>query len=259
MAGVSIVNPVETNSDGMTVAAVALQDQTSGIVDLFLQQTLNTVTLDATTILDSETIDLVAGHNVVIGDTIYLSESGIFSQFIATNVVTNTITLDSPIDKVFTTAATALRTTTNMNVDGSVTSQTFNICPRDGQKWDITRVILVIEATSNSMDFTGFGPLAALTSGCVLRTKNGTRNNLFNWKTNGDFINRSFEAVFEQKTGGGGSGFTSRTVFAGQNERGVTVRLRADDSDELQVLVQDDLTGATLTVLRVIAQGHIVV
>ena len=258
MAGVSIVNPVETNQDGMTVGAVALQDQTSPDVDLFLQQTINAVTLDATTILDSRTIDLVAGHNVVAGETIYLAESEVFSQFVVISVATDTITLDSPVDKVYTASATALRTTTKMNVDGS-TTQTFSIAPEAGQKWDITRVILVIESSANNMDFTEFGSLAALTNGCVLRSKDGSRANLFNWKTNGDFINRSFDSFFETKTGGGGSGFVARTTFAGQDQRGVTVRLRGDDNDELQVLVQDDLTGASLTSLRVIAQGHVVV
>ena len=110
----------------------------------------------------------------------------------------------------------------------------YIIKPIPGQFWDITRVIFIIESAANNMDFTEFGSIAALTNGCVLRKKDGVIQNVFNWKTNGEFINHSFDHSFQAKTGGGGSGFVSRSSFAGPSKRGVTIRLNGDDGDELQ-------------------------
>ena len=251
--------PIETSNQGTPGAAVFIQDQTTEDVDLYLHQVLNSITLAANTIVDSRTIDLVAGHNVVAGNGIMLSQEADFSQFIVLSVATDTITLDSPVDKVYKTQATCTRNTIDMRVDGSSTAEVFQIAPISGQVWDVTRIILVMESTSNQMDFTGFGSLSALTNGCVLRREDGNRKNLFNWKSNGDFINRSFDNVFQAKTGGGGSGFTARATYGGQSKRGVTIRLSGENGEALQVVIQDAITAAgTLTRFNVIAQGHVV-
>lgn len=254
------IRSFETSEEGTTALGVFIQDQTTPNINLILDNNVNAVTLASDTALDSTTITLIGGHGVLVGESIVLQEGDNVSQFEVLIVVSDTITLDSPIDHIYTAAGTAgQRTTTNMSVVGTLASPViFSIKPILGQRWDITRVIFVIESTANNMDFTGFGSISALTNGCVLRKKNGDRQNIFNWKSNGDIIHRAFDHEFEGKTGGGGSGFVVRTSFAGQGKQGVTIRLDGDINEEIQVLIQDDLSSMQLTKIFMIAQGHLV-
>lgn len=250
----------ETSAEGNTALKTFTQDQTSPVVDLAFHRNLNTFTLAANTVLDTNTFTAEPSHLITIGNSICFLEGANFSQFNVLDVVANVITIDSPMDKVYTPSGTSIHHTFDMRFLGTAGSPgTYIIKPLPGQSWDITRVIFVIESTANNMDFTGFGSIAPLINGCVLRKKDGDRQNYFNWKTNGDFINRSFDHNFQSKTGGGGSGFTARSTFASPGRRGVAIRLTGDSGDELQVLVQDDLTGASLTKVFMIAQGHVVV
>lgn len=249
----------ETSEDGDTGQAVFVQDQTTEVIDLNLHRNLANVTLASKTALDDLTIDLEPGHGFTTGESICLLEGQVVSQFNVLNVVSDTITIDSPMDKIYTEAATAIRHTFDMRVDGSSTPQIYRIAPIPGQTWDITRVILVMESTANNMDFTEFGSLAALDNGCVLRKTDGVHKNMFNFKSNGEFINRSFDALFQTKTGGGGSGFSSRTTFGGQSRRGVVIRLDGNKGDEFQCVIQDAISAAgTLSKFFMIAQGHMV-
>lgn len=84
---------------------VNVQDQTSTVLDFFFREVLNTITLAINTTPNTNTITLAAGHNVVAGDTIVLKEGVAYFQANVLNVATNTITLDSPVDFPFTTAA----------------------------------------------------------------------------------------------------------------------------------------------------------
>ena len=52
----------------------------------------------------------------------------------------------------------------------------------------------------------------------------------------------------------GQDGFLFRLTFAGMNKLGVAIRL--NPGEDLQFLVQDDLSG--ITVLEVTAEGHVV-
>ena len=108
------------------------------------------------------------------------------------------------------------------------------------------------------MDFTTFGGLAALANGCVLRylQEDLTFINSFAWRTNDELIERSFDHNFQSKIGGGSHGFVARSTWSGQDKRGVTIRLDGALFEELQIVVQDDLTG--LDKFRVVSQGHIV-
>lgn len=250
----------EVSAGGNIGAAVFIQDQTTNSVDLMFHNILASVTLSTKTVVGLSTVEMTSGHGFSSGEGIGFYEGEFFSQFTVLSVATDTLTLDSAMDKVYTTAANVDRQSYNLKVDGSSTPVVFHVGPHSGQKWDITRVILVMESTANAMDYTGFGPLSPISNGCVVRKSDGVINNVFNWKTNGDFVNRSSIHSFESKTGGGGSGFMAMTTFAGQNNRGVTVRLDGNKNDEIQTLVQDDLvTGATaLTKFQMIAQGHVV-
>jgi len=221
--GVSLPGLVETSAGGNQALKVFIQDQTTESFDLFFHR------------------ELQEGQHT--------------SQFEILGDAVDVITDDNLIDHVYTTAAVIQRSSTNMNVDGSVTPVIFQIDPQGTQAWDVTRVILVIE-DSSSMDFSQFGSLAPLTNGVLLRVTNGESHNLFSWKTNGDIINRCFDHSFQQNSGQNFRGFTVRCTYGGQSKRGVTLRLLGIDSDEAQVIIRDDLTG--LSKVRLIAQGHAV-
>ena len=107
------------------------------------------------------------------------------------------------------------------------------------------------------MDFSLFGGATALSKGCLLRVKqaNGSFNNLFIWATNGEFTIRSLDSIFQAKVGGGEHSFVARSTFGGQHKRGVVVRLEGLKGEELQVVIQDDLTLGN-SLVTMIAQGH---
>lgn len=246
----------ETDARGSKAVKVFIQDQASVILDCYMTQQLASVTLALDTIADTQTITLTGGHGTTAGEFINLGEGANFSQFEVISVATDVLTLDSLMDIVYTTSATVERASPDMNVDGSSTPVIFRIAPITGQEIDVTRCIFNIEDTAQ-MDFETFGSGAALTNGCFLRLHNGTINNIFNWKTNGQFINRSFDHDFLTNIGNSNRGFTARTTFAGASKRGVTIRLVGADGDEFQVIVQDNLTAQDE--IRMVAQGHAVV
>ena len=226
---------VESDGD----QAVAIQDQHSTVIDLYMQDH-----------------GVVGGHGVIVGEYLGFKEDGHVYEGEVVTVAVNDITLDSPLDYTFTSASSPSHIhSVNMGVDGSVTTQEFHVPPPPAQEWEITRIIFVIE-DGTVMDTSKFGGIAGLTNGVVLRVVNGDTKNFFNVKTNGELAGRSFDLAYDDKAPAGLYGLRCRVSFAGQSKRGVTIRLDGDTSDELQLLIQDDLTG--LAKFTAIVQGHVV-
>jgi len=170
-------------------------------------------------------------------------------------VVGDVITMDTPFNHAYSSLDTFSRNSIDLRVNGSVTPVAFSVAPLAGQTNDVTRVTLLIES-AQAMDFTQFGSISPLTVGCVLRVKRaeGEYKNLINFKTNGDFIEEAVDPVFQDKKGGGGFGFTATLIFAGQQNRGVVIRLDGTRGEQLELIVQDNLsTGLTKFHMR--AQG----
>lgn len=237
---------------------VNIQDQFTDVFDLHLTKELNAFTIAVNTSIDDTTFTATAGHLIVVGDMLCIREGTSFYQGEATNVATDVITLDTPLQFAFTTSATCTRDLFNMNVNGSVTPVIFTLSPHDltaGIEWDLVRFVGIIEDTT-IMDTAKFGGIAALTNGIVVRKKNGTYNNLFNAKSNGDLASHVFDVVYDDRAPSGSFGFRFRRTMGGQSKNGVTIRLKVNDGDEFQIIIQDDLTG--LTKFHIIAQGHIV-
>lgn len=238
---------------------VNLQDQHTQIIDLHLTQEQDTFTLAAGIPIDTLVFNVVGGHTIAVGEMLCLREDAAFMQAEVLNVAVNAITIDTPTDFAFTVAAVCSNNIFDLSVDGSVTSQTFGVGLgglQAGESWDITRLILLIE-DNVVMDTAKFGGIGALTNGVVLRARNGIVKNLFNVKTNGEFAVHSYDVTYDDKAPAGLFGIRIRSTFAGQEKRGVTIRLDRDTEDSLDLIIQDDLRD--LSTFRAVAQGHVVI
>jgi hypothetical protein len=259
----------ETSNRGTTSLGVSIQDQTTDVLTVPFLQARATITLASDAAIDDRTLDLVAGHGTLFGETIELAEIGT-SFFMQTEVIDpaglaapgtpvpgNIIDIDQLVNRTYTTAgALAARSTDEMNIDGSVTPQIFSILPLSSQAGDMVRVIFEMRDTA-SMDFSTFAGQPSLNRGCMIRVKrpDGTFKNLFNFKDNGDIIEQGFDHNFLlPRQGNTIKGFTSRVTWGGQSKHGVVIRVDGALGEELQMVIQDDLT--TLDRFHLIAQGH---
>lgn len=268
----------ETSNRGTTGLGVFVQDQTTPVLTTPFLQTRSSISLSADTVIDSRSIQLTAGHNTLFGETIELAESGTANFMQATvidplgvaadgvAVAGNVITLDSPVNRIYTVAGSiALRSAKSMLVDGRMVSQggpgpqIFSVLPLPDQSGDMVRIILEMRgAAGGTMDFTTFGSSPELLNGVVVRVKEqgGTFRNLFNFKSNSDFIEQGFDHSFLNPKGGNTvPGFTSRVTWGGQSKHGVVIRLDGSLGEELQIIIQDDLTVGN-TRFHLTAQGH---
>jgi hypothetical protein len=242
---------VPTESNGGV--PVNQQDQTTPLLILPFHQTLGSVTLDGSTVLDSHTIDLVAGHSASIGESLYIREGARYYLGIILSISTNQMTMDSPMDRVFSSSATAQRVNTSLIADGSTTPVTTHVVPPLEGAYDLYNINLVF-AGSRAMDPSMFGGLDALTRGCILRYSNSTTYNVVNIKSNLQLISFADDHGFQPKLAGGEYYFfSSHSIISS----GVAFRLSGDDSDELKIIVQDDLTGdPNLAMFAAVATGH---
>lgn len=249
--------PIETSDRGNTGVKTFTQDQTSESLEVPLLTSRGSFVLDGNTVRDTRFFDAVGGHNILVGEVLEFANSSTFMQARVLNLVSDNIEIDTPFNHSYGGGDTVIRSSDDMRVDGSATPVVFSVLPLPEQAGDMTRYIITIESTANTMDFTQFGSLPALTNGCVLRVRraNGDFRNLFNFKTNGEFIEKSFDHNFQTKSGGGGSGFVARSTYAGPSKRGVAIRLDGSLGEELQCLVQDKLDVGLLK-FRIGAQGH---
>jgi hypothetical protein len=129
----------------------------------------------------------------------------------------------------------------------------YFVQPVPGQIWHITRLLIAM-AHSSAGDLGKFGNLASLINGVVIRIRtNGTYRTYTNWKNSGDMKGDMYDIQFDSRSGGGGDfGTSGRWTFA---KSGMTIKLDGDTDDQIQVFVQDDLTGLGFLTLKV--QGHL--
>jgi hypothetical protein len=246
------------------IQEVLLTDHVTPPIDVFFVKSLaNTTLATAASIGDTE-IELTDATGFVDQDYI-----GLFSgedRFYFGNQLGapsgNTITLDTPLDFAFLVGDRVSRTTHNLAVDGSSTTQIFSVngpgVATSDIKFDITRIILTMVGDNAppplvAFDASTFGNIdGGLTNGIVLRLVNGTYQNIFNAKTNQDLSNVCYDVRIDSGVRTGADGLSMRMTFAGQGKHGVAIRLRAGDT--LEMLVQDDLTD--LDEIHIMAQGH---
>lgn len=242
------------------VTDVALQDQSSPIVDVFLTRKLGTCTLAAPVAFDARTLTLVAGHgftaDLLNGNMIEISEGGRWFQSRVKTVSTNTLTVNNPFCCAFTTAATVKRVTHDMNINASASPVLYTALPPTGVQWDIN-IMSFNMLDDTAMDDSKFGGIPALSNGVVYRTVDGETQIIFNSLDNGCFLRHcDTEDPYSAKAPAGLYGFNAKRRMNGQNGDGVARRLGGSEVNEFQAVVYDDLSGLTRfwTVLR----GHVV-
>lgn len=256
-AGTVLEDVLEISSRGSHGLAMFILDQTTQPLDVWMTNKKGVVTTTTVATQGGNTVDLEPGHGAVIGDVIESSTADNFVQALIVNVVGDTITVNTPWSRTFPIGTTIGLGSPKMDVVASPGSPViFSLKPSSAQKVDVTRLIISVQ-DNLGMDFTTFGGIAALSTGCVLRQKQSDGNfiNMFNWRSNGELIERSFDHSFQEKQGGGDFGFVARSTWAGQDKRGVAIRVDGSLNEELQIVIQDDLSA--LTKFNIVVQGHL--
>ena len=257
----SIAEPVTTDQESQVKGVnTFVQDETTDLIDTHFKQTLNDTTVAVATTVNTNTIELAPGHGAVVGNEVAVIDLAEPLEFFIGKVIgvaVNVITIDSPVNKVYPVGALVRVSSAAMNVSGTPAAPViFSLSPVPGLYGYINNITLNIE-DNTAMDFTQFGGGSPLTNGCVVRVNHGnnTYTNLFNFKTNGDFILRAPMFTFQDKIGGGSFGFNGTVIFNGKANNGVPIFLDGDAGSSFEILVQDDLTG--LQLFEILGKGRL--
>lgn len=244
-------------TDGNYSMDVAIQDQTTDIIDYYLCLQVQDLELSAPTVINERIVQVVDGSAVVNGNYLCIQEnSRAFQAKILSGGGTNTLTLDTPLDYAFSTAASIAERTPDLDVIGSAVAPIVaQLKPIPGVKWDITRIVIVM-THSGAGDDSLFGNLTALPNGIVLRKSDGIHHTIFNAKTNGDLRIRTYDVAYSDKAGPGLYSTSCRRSFGGADKNGVVIRLDGDKDESLDCVIQDALN--LLDSFRIVAQGHVV-
>jgi len=244
---------------------VIIQDQTTTPVAYYFTQVEGIPTkVAAVTEINDTTAEIL--------DTTGCEVGGYFGMFNAdsdtdnrayfaeiTDVDGSILTFDTPIDFAFQVGNTAACFERDMAVSGTPASPaifSIQVGEHANQSIDINRIMITM-LTDSPPTLADFGDIEdGLDNGLVLRRVNGTTNNVWNVKKNGDFGNLAydlqlFSAINPQQ---GQNGLLCRYTLNGRDKHGVAIRL--EPGDELQLIIQDNLTS--LDQFRVIAEGHYV-
>jgi len=225
-------------------------------IDILFAENIGSFILSADTVASGLTAGTLvytftanSGHGLVAGDEILLLSTD--RSFYATVITAGAtqIVVDRPIDFVYL-AGVALIINTNMAVDGSVTPRVFKM--QAGLTPNFIRRVIVTMVDGTSMDDTTFAGMPALSNGLVMRFVNSFQKTIFNFKTNGDFAQWAYDLDYSDKRPAGSYGMRSRITFGGMEKHGVI--LEVSGNDEVQFVVQDDLTDADSIVIS--GQGN---
>jgi hypothetical protein len=256
-ADVTIVSPLESNG----AIPVNIQDQHSRAFDVFFQQDVGSpTTLTTDVIEDAYSISVTTGHGLIQGDLFVLidpiGQRG-WTGIVITVAGDNTVNVDRPVSYAFPAISTIVqKRTKDLNVDGSVTPQTFFVGGSLLAELDITRLLFQMTTdTTPAWDEFGDIVVGPTFRGVQCRVVNGDTADLWNIKTNGELANLMYDmTIYEGGVGLTVDGIAGRMTYAGQNKHGVTLRIGANEA--VEIIIQDDLTS--LDSFHIIACGHFV-
>lgn len=234
----------------------ALQDQTTPLRVLKFFNPTGELTLASTVVVGARAMTVTNATGVEAGHILCFKQAGRQFQGIVLSIAgAPTLTIDTPFDYAFTAAAVINYGSSAMNVDGSSNPVTFRIGAAAGSRLDVTQVRIGITDNAD-MDDSKFGGMTALTNGLVLQyTRSGITYSVGNVKTNGQ-LRLTCSGEYATKAPAGSYGFSAVCHLGGQENAGVVIRLDGNTGDQIQLIVQDNLTGLTSATALVI--GHVV-
>lgn len=233
-----------------------LSDQTSPAINYYFHRDKSTTALTNPVAIGatSATLNSVAG--IVVGDYLYFfqPDGSWVSAFHVVNLPGgNVVDLDMPFDLAYAAGSVVIVSTHELNVNGSVTPVVHHITPLINNPIDITQVRIAITCAGDPDDSMFGDIVGGLANGIQFRkVTNGVYTNIGSIKTNG-MLGLFGQIEYHDKAGGGAFGVRVRIYLAGQQNRGVVIRVNY--GDEVQLVVQDNLT--TLTSFNAIITGHL--
>ena len=249
---------------------VKIQDQTTDVVNLYLNRELSTFTLDGVQTVDSHIINVVTGHSVVAGNYVCLQQKDTVRnilRFFQAEVVTagaTTLEVSRPLDFAYDPSQPDFYCSkaTRVNLVGEVgtigSPIVYKIAPQFGA-WDIYQIHFVMFSPSGTFDDGTFGPIAKLTHGITLRRKNGYTQNMINLKSNGELLgySESSPGYSTKPPAGTGAGLTATISMKDGN--GVATRLDSAKGGSLELWLPDSLAAWPAGgELEIKAEGHVV-
>lgn len=241
-------------------ADVILNDSTSPIIVAPLSNIIETTSLSAEFTRGSYDITVVDPTNFNIYDfvTIYSvpDDRVMFGHVLS--VLGSVVTLSVQSDFNFPIGSVVTLGSSNMNVNGSVTPQIFGVrnpAVTDVPfAFDVSRLTFTI-LTNSTVSLEKFGDIAGgLLRGVLVRKVDGVWQNLFHWNSNAELKSLCFDLDIQVAGGNQQDGLTARFTFGGQGKLGTVIRLSS--GEDLQVVIQDDLTS--LVEFSMLAEGSAV-
>lgn len=247
---------------------VETQDKTSPSIIAKFNQVLNSTETVGVVAVGDYQVTLNDVTDVAVGRYLVFFNP-ISNRFMTATVVgivsTPTFDLDVPFDFAYPDGTFCDVTNTNMNVDGSSTPVTFGLrgtgAPPGVQLTAHISRIIISCLTTSVVDLSKFANFAKLLRGIVIRKRDGTFENIVNFKSNREIAGVMFDwqPFAAANPVQGVDGFVARITFAGRNKIGVAKKISL--GEDIEVLVQDDLETAQstelITELEMVAEGYI--
>lgn len=262
----SYMNVIITGSDGAVIGitrnSVDMHDSDvhwERVTTFFKKDSATTSLLTSPATAGTSTIVVTDSTLFTAGNYITITEGSIRENDIrrvisSAGVPSHILTLASPLEQSYTTAAIVTLTSIDMGgVVGSIASPIiYETGPPSDEVWHITNLSIVCaDPTDPTVD--KFCGLTALTNGVVMRMENGVKENLFNIRTNMDLYQYFGDNIVKLQKSGGGDWMLS-AMWHMKEHTGSIVRLNGATGDKLRLIIQDALTGQDD--LFVVALGH---
>lgn len=196
-----------------------------------------------------EILNVSAGHGFTVGNMLTLWEYGAGFQFEVKSVNVNAITIAERIrfKLPFTIAnAKIIRGSAEMNINGSITPQTFKFKFYDGgfpSTIHLTGARISLQHTAEG-DSSKFGGITALSNGFILEKLGDLFSlSIGNYQKNQDFSDKGGIVSPNSKAAGGNYGTDINFSLNEENIYNVIAKLFSTNNDEINGIIRDNLSA----------------
>lgn len=246
----------------MPVEVLKVKDSEATVFEFLLEKELNDVTPTADLTKGQTVVTFNAGHSFVVGDfwTFYWDSDIALreevNQLEVVAVATNDITLGTPIGEAIPVSKIrqSKRVTTDLSIDGSVTTEVFGFSAPQGLTWHVTRLISTMLLASQPDDGK-FGDIAKLTRGCYFGIDTPVISQLLGgFRENGDFRRTAYDLEYTTRTVPASTyGLAFRKSFNGADKYGAVLPIDSSIGARFVCGVQDNLS--TISQFRIAIMG----